>query len=52
VSPRITVTITVSQTGRMTIDAHGPVKGATGLLALLEAARDMAAQGADGQAGQ
>jgi len=48
VSRTVTVTITLSETGRITLDTTGPIAGPDGLLTLLEAARDIAAQAALG----
>lgn len=41
---RIVVTIVVDRAGHMSLETEGPVKGKTGLLALLDAAKELAGQ--------
>jgi hypothetical protein len=41
----VTVLITVSENGRISVDARGPVNGNEGLVTLLEEARKLAEQG-------
>jgi hypothetical protein len=41
----IHVLITISDTGRITVDVRGPVDGKEGMLQILESARELVEQG-------